>query len=215
MHSLILDSFAQADSQFVYRESIKVFGWGWSSKWWWWGIKYVGGPPQTFRWNVTLRYSGSLSSRHSEHFKGSELNTVMHQPVVFNSRYALTTTESVSPQRIFHVFPRQSPKFLSCSFMVLQRAALTHSPPPWFFLNQGYGLYSQKRQKQETGGGAVWIWHNSSSQTQKRPTDRTDRAQNPTSARSCPPGWGGRNPFCFLPQDVHIKRTIRGVQLCY
>lgn len=104
------------------------------------------------------------------------------QPVVLNGRYALTTPESVSPQRIFHVFPRQSPKFLSCSFMVLQRAALTHSPPPRLFLNQGHGLYSQKRQKQETVGKAVWIWHNSSSsssssQTQKRPTDRTDRAQ--------------------------------------
>ncbi len=176
--------------------------------------EYVGGPrdiwtkcdPEVFWESVT---------KAAQAFQGVWAEQSHVPALVLNDRYGFTTTKHVSPHRISHVSPCQSPKFLSCSFIVLQHTALT---PPHLHCSlwiKDMALDSQKTQQQETGK-AVWIWQNSSSltsaQAQRRTTQRGLTECNFKTDRSYRPGRGGQNILCFLSLHV-LKEGQRSVQL--
>lgn len=127
---------------------------------------------------------------------------------------SFTSPKSVSPHRIFHVFPCQSPKFLSCSFIVLQHTALTPSHPQP--LNQGHGSRFPEKRSDRKRGKAVWIWPNSSSLTsaQTQRTTQTGLTECTFKAyRSCQPGRGGQKSF-LLSLSVSSQREEPQKEVC-
>lgn len=92
-HTQARNHLAQADSQFVWAGLDCL---QWEHKSFWPGMRQLekrgheerGRSHQTFGWNATLRYSGSLSPRQREHFKVSEAEPSHAPALVLNDRYS-------------------------------------------------------------------------------------------------------------------------------
>ncbi len=143
-------------------------------------MKYVGGPPDIWtKCDPEVIWDSVTKAVWA--FQGVWAEPSYVPALLLNDGYVLATTKYVSPQRMFYISLWQSPKFLSCSFIVFQHTATYSRPPLLQPLNQGHGTWFPENTATGNGKSCLnlkeLLLPDFCTNTKENNTDKTDWVQ--------------------------------------